>query len=91
MNITHVDVRPMKTADGKFTLHETTHYDERVPGMPWLQKSRRRLWPLAKQPNKRGRRFDTYKEAVRYFAENKDDDMKYGRLTRELMERHIGN
>ena len=52
---------------------------------------RSRLWPLAKQPNKRGRRFDTYKEAVRYFAENKDDDMKYGRLTRELMERHIGN
>lgn len=89
MKALFVDVRPGKLADDKWTLYEITTFDEWVPrAYSGMRKTKRIVWPPCKQPNGRGRKFDTWEEAAQFFRDNKSDDVKYGERTNLLLERN---
>jgi len=91
VEIEETNVSPRKLHSGEYTLYETTKFNERVPGMPWLRKSKRNLWPPCKQPNGRGKAFASYGDAVKFFIDNRPEGVKYGEKTQHMLERYIGN
>ncbi len=72
MNIINVRVFPKTLRNGKYVLYERTTYDERVPGLYGINRSRIIVWPPSKLPNKRGMQFDTKREAMAYYDLNKE-------------------
>ena len=88
MKVVSVDIRTYRHRDGKYVLKELTVFDEFIPGT-WRNtlKSKMRLWPEAKLENGRGIRFDTQKEAMQYYVDNREDKTQEGARTTMILQR----
>ena len=88
MNIVEINVRPRRLRSGKYTLYEVTEYDQRVPGKSWIRLQKRIVWPMCKQSNGLGKRFNCGYDAIEFFVTNRLDDVEYGLRTMAMIERH---
>ena len=66
MHVIRIRLLPRRHRNGRVVIDEVTYYDETVPGMPWVNQSRRRLWPHAKLITGRGRQFVSAAAARHY-------------------------
>lgn len=74
MKLIEYDVRPIRHANGKFTLYEYYYYNQRIMTQCGPQyKSRKRVWPKIKMENGRGMEFDSPQEAMKYWFQHKED------------------
>lgn len=74
MAITSVNVRPSRrNAPVGWVLEELTKTDEPIPGLWGRFKSKRCIWPRAKN-GQRGIRFSSPRLAMDFYEEHKDED-----------------